>query len=281
MIHQLLFLSLSLASFECSSNFVIENEKTGEGEECLSPLTRSLEGREKGMEVVETEETLVASFVNLNCGHAFACDNEVAHCWSHCQCINPSGEALSGCCIPNTMSEMELFRGVVADYVIQNCGIAFACDSEYGCSFDSECVNPSGERLSGCCVPRGMGREDLEEVEGVSSSVDSLQFGSLNGIDLQSMVLLHHCDPSFACDHIGAPCAENSWCINPSEGALASCCVPKGITREELATGVLKVKREGEEENEESGNYQSSSSSNVGHCIPRVSMANETNHEEL
>lgn len=61
----------------------------------------------------------------------------------------------------------------MADYVIDNCGPAFgkrtgnlknyrffnstACDNtDYGCGDHSKCVNPSGEMLSGCCIPKGM-----------------------------------------------------------------------------------------------------------------------------
>lgn len=31
-----------------------------------------------------------------------------------------------------------------------------ACDGDYGCADHSQCVNPSGDTMSGCCIPKTM-----------------------------------------------------------------------------------------------------------------------------
>lgn len=56
---------------------------------------------------------------------------------------------------------------------------------------------------------------------------DTICFHVLNEKD---MCLLSITMYFSACDDIGAMCDDNSSCINPSEGPLAGCCVPKGMT---------------------------------------------------
>ncbi|GMT10830.1 hypothetical protein PFISCL1PPCAC_2127, partial [Pristionchus fissidentatus] len=160
---------------------------------------------------------IVADYVIDNCGPAFACDNVAYRCSDKSKCINPSGEMLSGCCIPENMdpneiergltladsanekeqrkrSEWEHLRGIVADYVIDNCGPAFACDNHYyGCDDKSKCINPSGEMLSGCCIPKNMDPTEIGKglplvLERVESVIGKWEFGTLNGIDLTPLI---------------------------------------------------------------------------------------------
>ncbi|GMS80435.1 hypothetical protein PENTCL1PPCAC_2610, partial [Pristionchus entomophagus] len=274
MIRQSLFLALSFAVYsplECSPNFACENEiaKCGDVEESTNPSGSPLGGCcvPERSKMDEAEVPVVADYVKENCGHAFACDDEVAKCWSHSQCINPSGEPLSGCCIPNSMdpngmekglpsseesgktekkrtSEWDHLRGVVADYVIDKCGPAFACDNtDYGCADDSQCINPSGEMLSGCCIPKGMDPNKMAKGLTIeSSNDDALKEKTSEWEHLRGVIadyVIDNCGPVFACDNTDYGCGDHSKCINPSGGMLSGCCIPKEMDPNEIEKGLL------------------------------------------
>ncbi|KAF8387087.1 hypothetical protein PRIPAC_76229, partial [Pristionchus pacificus] len=267
------------------------------------------EGRVKETETVGPSDPasmrgLISDYVADYCGPAFACDHNGATCREESECVNPSGEVLSGCCVPKGMTREDLegtpssadsinygslngidLKSIVAPYVLEFCGPAFACDDIGAhCDDESSCINPSEGLLAGCCVPKGMTRENLEGTNADKFEPKIGEFGTLNGIDLKSLIdpyVMENCGPAFACDDIGAHCAEHSSCINPSAGPLAGCCVPNGMTREELETGVLNLKTKTVSLNEEAiKGSESICSASAGQCIPRVFMANETKYRE-
>ncbi|GMS80434.1 hypothetical protein PENTCL1PPCAC_2609, partial [Pristionchus entomophagus] len=306
--------------YSCSDDSKCVNPSGETLSGCCIPNTMDPNEMEKGLplstaeEISETQATgpsgpnnlrgLVSDYVMDHCGVAFACDNTAADCGDGAECINPSGEILSGCCVPKGMSREDLegvsssseatdlgtlneidLKSLIAPYVMEYCGPAIACDDIIAkCDDDSSCINPSEGPLAGCCVPKGMKRGDLEGSKPERFEPNTGEFGTLNGIDLKSLIapyIMENCGPSFACDYIAAHCSPHSSCINPSEGPLSGCCVPKGMTREELETGMLtsKIDKETKEGERESDSICSAS---VGQCIPRVFAANATKyHEEL